>query len=229
MMNLKVFDNLEQAISFFHGLGDALEPEMAKSLNAAARGIKTDVTKRLASQRGISRDELKGWDFRYARPGDLESQAVVSGQRLGLEKFAPNPSTVMHGRTSGGVKVDLMGKSVQFRHAFMGLKKDQKGGLKVFERDRKHLSVASIPEHASPEAVRVRRKRLRPAPRDYYGNSEFISPSDWNYKLHRLTAVSVPQMADDDDVVEVVIQNLGGRLLKQFDHLVGRLIEDLNV
>ena len=200
MMELKVFDNLAEAIALYQQLGDKLEPDMAMALNRTSRGVKTDETK-LVSQRGIQRSELQDWSFRNARPGDLESQAVVRGRHLGLEKFGPDPSRKMEGQTKGGVSVNLMGKTVQFKHAFLG-------GIYG-----KELKVWQRKQGANPKV-------------ETYTKGGKTVRLKGRFPVNRLTFVSVPQIADDDDIVDIVVQNAEGRFLKQFDHLVNRLVEN---
>lgn len=190
MMKLKCFENFEEAMQLYATLGAALEPEMAMALNSAAKGVETDVMKQL-SVKGIERDLVEDWDFRKAKPGDLESQAVIAGKRLGLENFDPTPNKFMGGVTKGGVSVNILGKREQFRHTFMGLKT------------------------TNPVRVLEREKEFNPRSKN----------KDPRFRLSHLTLVSVPQVADNDDVVKIVVQNAGKRYLKRFDHVIDRLLE----
>lgn len=200
MIELKVFDNLEDAVKFCLGMGDGrLDPDIAKAMNRAMRGVRTDVNREIVSSRGIRRSELKDWKFRNAKPGDLESLAVISGRRLGLEKFSPSPSRVMEGnRNGGGVSVNIMGKQVHLRHAFMH--DFRSGDLQVLQR----------------------KKGARPKT-DYDDSGRRLKG---RFPVYHPTAVSVPQIADDDDIVEVAVKSTGGRFLDQFDHLIERLIRE---
>ncbi len=187
MINLKVVNNLAEALELYEQLGEKLEPEMAKAMNRAAHGIRTDEVK-LISQRGIARDELQGWQFMNARPGDMVSNAIMKGSRLGMEKFSPSPSSFMGGITQGGVSVNLMGEAHRFAHAFMGLKTSNP--VRVLERAKGGGSK---------------------------GN---------RYRLRYLKTVSVVQIADDEEIIDVVVPKVEERFLKQFDHVVGRLVEE---
>ena len=191
MMQLKVFSNLAEALELYEQLGDKLEPEMAKAMNRAAHGVRTDQVK-LISQRGIGREELKDWQFLNARPGNMVAEAIMKGPRLGLEAFAPNPASFMGGVTQGGVTVNLMGEAHRFAHAFMGLKTSSP--VRVLEREK----------GANP---RSKNKEKR-------------------YRLRHLETVSVVQVADDEEIVDVVVLNAQERFLKQFDHLISRLVEE---
>ncbi len=186
-----MFSNLAEAIELYEQLGEKLEPDMAKAMNRMAHGIRTDEVK-LVSQRGIARDELKDWKFLNARPGDMVSRAIMSGPRLGLEKFTPNPSAFMGGITQGGVSVNLMGEAHRFAHAFMGLKTSSP--VRVLEREKGANS-------------RSKNKEKR-------------------YRLRHLETVSVAQVGDDEEIVDIVVLRAQERFLKQFDHLLGRLVEE---
>lgn len=200
MIELKFFDNFGQAMQVYGELGDRLAPEMSMALNRAAVGIKTDVTRQVATTRQIKRAELRDWKIHKSSPADLRTESILGGKRLGLEKFKPRPSGVMTGRTSGGVTVNLGGKTVQFRHAFTGQIWD--AAPKVFERNRD--------------------KRPK---QDYYLKAGKKKRLIGRFPLSRLAFITVPQMADDDDVVEVVIAKAEERFLAQFDHVVNRLVE----
>ncbi len=191
MINLKVVNNLAEALELYEQLGEKLEPEMAKAMNRAARGVRTDEVK-IVSQRGINRSELKDWAFMNARPGDMLSEAVMKGPRLGLEEFAPNPSSFMGGVTQGGVTVNLLGNSHRFASAFMGLKNSDP--VRVLEREK--------------------------------GANSKSKNKEKRYRLRHLKTVSVVQVADDEEIVDVVVLNAQERFLKQFDHLVSRLVEE---
>lgn len=200
MIETKVFNNLEEALQLYAELGDKLEPEMAMASNRAMRGVKTDVTKQIAKTRGVKRSELKDWKFRNARPGDMEALAVIAGKRLPVDMFGPSPSSVMTGRTSGGVSVSLAGKSVIFRHAFVG---------RVYD--------------AQPQVLQ--RKPGATPKQDFYVKAGERKRLKGRFPLNRLFFVSVAQMADDDDVVDIVVKNAQGRVLSQFDHLIDRLLK----
>ena len=198
MIELKVFHNLEDAIEFCRVMGDRLDPEIAKAMNRAAKGIRTDVTKQIATTRDIKRSEMKDWSFRNASAANLEASATIKGARLGLEKFAPRPKRVMDGRTSGGVQVTIFGKQVQLRHGFMH--SFRSGDLQVLQRKK-----GAQPKNDFDSQGRRLKGR---------------------FPVYHPTAVAVPQMADDDDVVDKATEGYGERYLKQFDHLVDRLIQE---
>ena len=208
MIELKVFDNLEQAMQLYAELGDKLAPEMSMALNRAARGVKTDVSRYIVSQRGIKRDEVKDWKFQNAKPGDFESLAVIRGRRLGLENFGPNPNKPMEGTTSGGVTVNIMGKSTQFRHAFA--------------HDLWSKKYRQTVGGQGDIFIMQRKRGARPK-RHYDSRGRRLIG---RFPLYKLTAVSVPQIADDDDVVDMAVRSVGGRFLSQFDHLIDRLIKE---
>lgn len=165
MIKLKVVSNIDEALQLCQELGSAVAPEMARSLNRVAHGVRTDVTRQIAKTREIARDELKNWSFRSATPENLEAQAIILGKRLGMEKFNPSPNQFMGGKTTGGVTVSLFGKSQQFRHAFMGLKT---GTPRVLQRDKsfnpksrnkdprfrlKNITAPAVPQMADDKDV----------------------------------------------------------------------------
>ncbi|MDR1744482.1 MAG: hypothetical protein LBS30_01875 [Planctomycetota bacterium] len=200
MIELKVFENLAEAIEMCAQMGDLLEPEISKALNRASHGIRTDVTRQLVKTRGINRSEANDWTFKSAQPGDLEALAVIKGGRRGLEKFVNKGDLRrMEGSNNkGGVNFQLAGKTIHLRRAF--IHDVYSGELQV--RQRKP-GARNLPKYSDTG------KRL------------------WGrFPLYHLAAVSVPQMADDKDVVDIAVRSIGGRYLSQFDHLVNRLVEE---
>ncbi|MCD8349575.1 MAG: hypothetical protein LUC93_03085 [Planctomycetaceae bacterium] len=204
MMQLKVIGNLVQAIALCQQLGATIEPEIAKSLNRASHGVKTDVVRTVA-KKGIKREELSDWSFQSARPGSVNAKAIIRGQRLGLEKFSPSPFTKMQGHTPNrsGVTVKLLDKPVTFRHAFVN--DIYTADLAIWQRKR-----GATPKVKFYEKGGVR-KRLK-----------------GRFPLTKLTFLAVPQMADDDDVLEIVVKNAEERYLKQLDHLLDKLTKDFS-
>lgn len=192
MMRLKVFENLGQAMALYEELGDKLAPDMAKALNRAAHGVKTDVSRVIPATRGVSKEEVKDWKFKTAKPDDIEAFATIAGKRLGMESFIASPRPWSPTPAKGGLSIDFLGRSHRFRHAFMGLKTTDP--VRVLERET--------------------------------GDNPKSKNKDPRYRLKHLTTVAVPQMADDDDVVAIVSQKAAERFLKQFDHLMDRLIKD---
>lgn len=130
----------------------------------------------------------------------MEALAVIAGKRLPLENFKTSPSSVMEGKTTGGVSVLLAGKSIPFRHAFRH--NPYSGEIQVLERKR----------GARPKVDWIIKK----------GKKKWIKG---RFPLNRMYFVSVSQMADDDDVVDIAVRNAQGRFLSQFDHVVDRLLE----
>lgn len=200
MIEMKVFSNIEEAIGLCMAMQKELAPEISKSLNRAVHGIKTDVSRAIVSRHGIKRSEVKDWTPKYANPNELEAEMTVAGKRLGLEKFVKSKLKRMEGgQNKGGVTIDYMGKSVHLPKAF------------------------THDVHTGTMRVLRREKGARNLPRESTRNGKRL----WGrFPLSRLTAKSVPQHADDDDIVDVAVSGAEARFLQQFDHLVGRLMEE---
>ena len=116
-------------------LGDKLKPEIAEAANRAAAGVRTDGKRLIAQQYPpLSQSEVAdAVTLVRAHKGDDDptAQSIFKGPRLPLYKFSPRPSSIMGGKTSGGVTALVSGKNVQFRHAFIA---NLGYGPQVFQR-----------------------------------------------------------------------------------------------
>lgn len=126
---------------------------VAEAVNVAARRVKAAGVKVTPDFWNVQKDLVKqAWKVRKAKSGDPNptAEAVVKGGMIGLYKFAPDPSAIMGGKTSGGVSVLIDGAKHQFKNAFVAQMKNGHKG--IFQRDGRgrlgihELFTSSIPQ-----------------------------------------------------------------------------------
>ncbi len=210
---MKTSENIGQALALYAHLGDMLAPEMSMALNRAAFGVRTDVNRKLAAQTNLTQDEIDEfckWTFHRSKEDDLVAHAIIKGKRIPLEELSPSPSTIMGGKTSGGVTVNLLGKSGTFKHAFIG---------KIFGDAPRRSRVWLRQSHKTPKVDYVEKYNAKKRRREKIWIKH-------RFPVANMTARSIPQVADDAEVVESVIKGADKRVSKQFVHRVHRLVED---
>lgn len=208
MIEVAVTSNIEMIQRQLSTLDEKLRPEISKSLNRANHGVKTDAKRQIARTRNLKHTspEMDDWGFYDSTPDDLEAKAVIMGRRIGLEKFMkPGDLGKMEGRTSGGVTVNMLGKSVHFRHGFA----HDVHANEILIRQRKVGARRTVGARVLPKVDPKSGKRLH-----------------GRFPLKHLKTISAPQMADDDDVTKVVAAGAAKRYQKQFDHQLKRLLEE---
>ncbi len=213
MIQMKVFENIGQALAMYAHLGDKLAPEMSMALNRAAFGVRTDVKRYLAAKTKLTQnqiDELSDWSFRSSKQSNLEAQAIFEGKYIPLEKLAPSPSSTMGGKTSGGVTVNLLGKPGIFRHGFVG---------EVFGYAPRRRRVWIRQPHKTPTTDYIEMYSARKKRREKIWIKH-------RFPVANMTTRSLPQVADDADTVEVVVDGANKRVYTQFEHRIQRLLKD---
>jgi hypothetical protein len=116
---------------------DSLSPQkikkaVAEAAKRAADGAKTDGKRLIAGKYTPLKQAEIGAGISVARGEDeAAALAVFRGARLPLDLFAPRPSSIMGGKTTGGVSVLIGGARVPFHHAFNA---NVGGGVHVYQR-----------------------------------------------------------------------------------------------
>lgn len=141
-------------------LAPKIKPEIADAANRAAAGIRTDGTRAITKQYGITRKLVfDSWKVRRSSRNAAEpiAYAVTQSGMVPLYQYKPSPKSVMTGRTRGGVSAMVVGQRVTFKHAFVA--KMKSGHVGVFRRrstrrlDIEELYGLSVPQLAEREEV----------------------------------------------------------------------------
>ncbi|WP_392559349.1 phage tail protein [Orbus mooreae] len=123
--------------SLMNELGDKAARIMADSQNRAIAGVRTDGTKLIKSESGIERKVIfKSFTLikASAKSDNPTAKVIVSGRPVGLIKYPHKPKRIMAGKTRSGVKINVAGKDVHFKHGFVA--KMPNGHIGIFERVR---------------------------------------------------------------------------------------------
>lgn len=118
-------------------LGKDAPKVMADSQNRAVAGVRTDGTRLIKKESGIERKKIFD-SFRVIKASSKSSspaaRVIVSGKPIALGKYPHKPKRTMGGKTKNGVKINVAGKDIHFRHAFVA--KMPSGHIGIFERVR---------------------------------------------------------------------------------------------
>lgn len=146
-------------------LGKDAPKVLADSQNRAVAGVRTDGTRLIKKESGIERKKIFD-SFRVIKASSKSSspqaKVIVSGKPIALGKYSHKPKRIMGGKTKTGVKINVAGKDVHFRHAFVA--KMPNGHVGIFERVRgkktrsgkeqlKEFFGPSIPQLAGRENI----------------------------------------------------------------------------
>ncbi len=217
MIELKVFSNADEALAFFGKMDYLLAPEVSMSLNRATHAVRTAVRRRLVKRSGgaIERAEMGNDSFtvKTAKPADLEANATITGKRLPMEKFVTSPMKVMGGRTKGGVQVNLNGQAVSLKKAFLG-RIPRGSELQVWQRNVKVGDIKNS-GRGKMEDVALGGGWIHSRTQEYQLKGRF--------PVAHLTFMAIPQIAEQEDVVEYVVDTAQAAFIKQFDHQMDRI------
>lgn len=111
--------------------GDRLAPEFSDALNRAAVGVKTDTARSMQREFNVPQQQTREndegddrWKIQKSSPDQLEATATVFGPRRSLfEVGDPSPATMMTGKTTGGVSVNIRGQRHNLPTAFVSARK----------------------------------------------------------------------------------------------------------
>ena len=135
--------------------------------------------------------------------------------KLGWDIFRSSPGNLEGTMASSGKRPGLEAFDPNPRTPMLGV---TTGGVTINIRGTSvHLPKAFMGLKTT-DPTRVLRRAKSKNPESRNNNSR--------YRLRHLTARAIPQIVDDDDVVKIATQGAEKRFVKQFDHLIGRLIQD---
>lgn len=207
MLNLKMASNVEELFEFYGKFQDALQPEMAMAVNRFAHTMNAHMRRHILKTRlGIVKEDFDRWKIaKRARPTDLEAEMVVEGRNIPLVRFVDESKIKnMEGSDNqGGVEFNLFGETHQHPKAF--------------------ISDAYTGKHR----VLFRKRYMRGAPRKIPKFSSDGKRLWGRAPMFHLHTVSVPQIADDDDVVGFALVGAKEQFIKQLDHTISRMAEGL--
>lgn len=187
--------------SVLSGLGKNSSRAQADALNRTLAGMRTDATRLMVKQSGVKRPEIfRSFTLIKANGRDASPSAavVIKGRPIPLLKYGARPATPMTGRTRGGVRVRLHGERIRFAHMFVSTMSS--GHTGVFSRSRTELMKSQTGKGG--QTVR----KNRPAIDEEYRSS-------------------VPQMADRDDIKDVVMEKALVRFDQRFRQQTRRFLD----
>lgn len=112
-------------------LGDKSVRASVDATNRALVGMRTDGTKLIVRESGLVRKTVFSafTIIKSSANGSQNGRVDIVGNPIGLVKYKHTPK-----KTSGGVRVSIGQKSIQFRHAFVAVMPN--GHVGIFERQR---------------------------------------------------------------------------------------------
>lgn len=117
-------------------LGDKSIKVSVDATNRALAGMRTDGTKLVVKESGLIRKTVfSSFTVIKASVNSTQNGRVdICGNPIGLVKYKHTPKKTMTGKTSGGVKVNIGQKAINFSHAFVAVMPN--GHIGIFERQR---------------------------------------------------------------------------------------------
>lgn len=222
MIALKMASNIDELFGFYANFADVLEPEMAMSVNRFASTMGAHMRRHILKTRaGFTKDDIEefaDWKItKKARPNDLEAEMVIKGKKIPLIRFiSETQNKKMQGSDNkGGVEFTLFGRTHRHPKAFVN---------NVYGSTQVHLR-----KHRN-ESVNTKPKRTRGPMSKYASGSDKTADKDdkrliGRFPLFNLQTVSIPQIADDDDVVGFALVGAERQFIKQLDHTISRMAE----
>lgn len=137
MLSVSIDVNDANTQRLIKDLGKDAPKVMADSQNRAVAGVRTDGTRLIKKESGIERKKIfDSFSVIKASPKSSTPAAkvIVSGRPVALGKYSHKPKRTMGGKTKNGVRINVAGKEVHFRHAFVA--KMPTGHIGIFERVR---------------------------------------------------------------------------------------------
>ena len=164
---------------------------LQQSINKANAAIKTYVKKDVPKQWNIPKEEMADFRLKNAnlQVGVMTASAELRGERIGLMKLKPFPSTQMIGKTQGGVSFSLLNKTRNEPRAFVG--KGKHGGEAIFRIKRdatgnyikgsygpkwEHLSASASPVMTTSEKTKISEKAMEHAQKQF--DKTFMAQSE---------------------------------------------------
>ena len=179
-------------------MGRQANPIIARVLNRAITGVRTDITKNVRSVYNVKAQKVRrAVSLDRASKQKLQARADIRSERISLLHFGARPSSASARAPRGGVSVHV--KTGRYRIPGTFIPRLPGGGTGVFWRvPGRHMSL------------RLTAGR---------------SPSKHTQAIEKLTGPSVPQMAENDNVLQGVQQGAVERVQKNLNHEIDRYLE----
>lgn len=219
MLTLKYFNNGDEVIAVYAQLGDKLKPEMAMALNRASTGFKSAAKKKIVAESfgKLKSADVDDWSFSRATTADLEAVEEIAGRRIDLKRFVPDLESTIGKPPKAGLTAHL---------PFLGTK-TIKSGFAAALGTKKH--VRAYTRDVKSEPLRRRIAKHKPK-RDFYtrgaGDNEEKVWLKGRFPIVCMTFMAVPQMAEDEKVIEAGMEKAEINFFKQMDHRIDRLVKE---
>jgi len=156
------FDVLNKGVvsQLLRRMPDKFDDIVITSANKAISAYRSEVKSKTTKEWSVAKSQLSDFKITRAnkRSGGIAALAQLRGKRIPLYEMGANPSSIMGGKTTGGVSVLIAGKRHRFKHAFVA---DINGKFGVYERkgsDRfpvKMLTTASVPQMVTSQNTKL--------------------------------------------------------------------------
>jgi len=143
---------LVSAQKILETFGSAARPLIAKSLNRANRGTRTDASKNVRQEYNVKARRVKGsFTMQSASRRNLTAAARSSGEPISLHHFSPSPSQPGR-RPRTGVSVKVAKSRKKITGSFLA--RMPNGGLGVFKRSgRSRLPIQKLRGPSVPQML----------------------------------------------------------------------------
>lgn len=144
--------DLVSAQKVLESFGDAARPMVAKALNRATRGIRTDASKMTRQEYNVKARQIRGsFSVRPATRSSLSAAAVSKGGAISLRHFNPLPSKPGR-RPRDGVSVKVTRTRKKIPGSFVA--RMPNGSLGVFQRKgRSRLPIKKLYGPSVPQML----------------------------------------------------------------------------
>lgn len=178
-------------------MGRQANPIIARVLNRAITGVRTDITKNVRSVYNVKAQKVRrSISLDRASKQKLFARADIRSERISLLHFGARPSSASARAPRGGVSVHV--KAARQRIPGTFIPSLPGGGTGVFWR---------VPGRHTTKRLTGGR-----------------SPSKHTQAIQKLTGPSVPQMAENNNVLQGVQQGAVDRVQKNLNHEIDRYL-----
>ena len=196
-MQIKIDSSeLKHAEKLLESMGKKAKPMVAKSINRALRGVPLDASKKARETYNVKSTQIKGsFKIEHANKNSLSGFAESKGGPISLYHFNPRPRKPGPPWPKRGVSVKVKSTRKMIPGAFIGTL--AKGG----DPAKKARSSYAVFMRVPGKYMRSRAGKTK--------HSQYIK---------KRSSVSVPQMVDNDDVVDHVEKGANERFNKTLEH-----------
>lgn len=202
-MKVTIESKTAKACEMLGKFGNNLGHEVADGLNAAGNGVKKDIIDGIAQHYGVSRDVAAKATRREQKRG------VKRWRRLKADYDKLESTTIVEGLNLPLYEMGAAptGKMVP----------KTTGGVSVTLKGRRHnFPHAFVTDRYGYLGVYGRRRDKK-----YYNRDR----QRFEHPIKQLTTESLPQMADDDKIVESIAEKATKRFVEKFDKSVKKLLK----